>query len=78
MANEKQVEQEESLPLLEGTEADAFQVELPVDGGRTLSCTVRRRPGNASCERQTVQVLLSFKDPFFGECAASKELLLHW
>ncbi|CDI84940.1 hypothetical protein EPH_0013730 [Eimeria praecox] len=62
MASEKPQELQKQLSLLEGAEADTFHQEFPVDGGRTLSCTV----------------LLSFKEPFFGGKDASKQLLLHW
>ncbi|CDJ32881.1 alpha-glucan water dikinase 1, putative [Eimeria mitis] len=78
MAKEKLADQQESSPRLEGAESDAFHLDLPVDGGRTLSCTVRRLPEKTSSDGQNVQVLLSFKEPFFGESGANKELLLHW
>lgn len=79
MANEKQEQQQqEALPLLEGADANACVVELPVDGGRCLLCTVRRHPESSGSDREVAQVLFSFKEPFFGPHEASKKLLLHW
>ncbi|CDJ46284.1 alpha-glucan water dikinase 1, putative [Eimeria brunetti] len=78
MANKKREEKQKSLPPVEDSEADEFLQELPVDGGRTLTCRVRRRRENANSDEQVMQVLLSFNKPFFGGNETSKELLLHW
>ena len=71
-------QQEALLPLLEGADTDSFVLELPVEGGRTLVCTVRRHTEQSQNQKETVQVLLSFKGPFFGSHEAHRELLLHW
>lgn len=67
-----------ALPLLEEAESDSFVVEFPVEGGRTLVCTTRRHPEQAADGREIVQVVFSFKAPFFGEHEAGRELFLHW
>lgn len=70
--------QQASLPLLEGGSADSFVLELPVEGGRTLVCTVRQHPEHAVDDSEIVQVVLSFREPFFGQHEAGRELFLHW
>lgn len=71
-------QQDAALPMLEGGSADSFALELPVEGGRTLVCTVRRHPEQAGDDRETVQLLLSFREPFFGQHEAGRDLFLHW
>ncbi|OEH76639.1 alpha-glucan water dikinase [Cyclospora cayetanensis] len=75
---ETQQESKFALPILEGSDADSLVVEFPVEGGRTLVCTVRRHPEPIAAETETVQVLLSFKAPFFMPHEGNKELFLHW
>lgn len=67
-----------ALPLLEGAGADAFVTELPVEGGRTLVCTIKRHQKQGEDGREIVQVLLSFKEAFFPQHDAGRELFLHW
>lgn len=73
--------------LVGGEEAaNDFVLELPVEGNRMLRCTVRRSPeentinGNANENEneERVQVLMSFKEPFFPKHEEGRELYLHW
>ncbi|KAL8429187.1 hypothetical protein ACSSS7_006746 [Eimeria intestinalis] len=65
-------------PLLEEAGSDDCLHEFTVDGGRRLLCTVRRHPEQTPDDPDTLQVLLSFKESFFGPHESGKELLLHW
>lgn len=71
-------QQQAALPLLEEADAGAFVLELPVEGGRTLVCTVRRHPERIADDGETVQLLLSFREPFFDVHEGDRQLFLHW
>ncbi|KAL8455396.1 hypothetical protein Emag_000780 [Eimeria magna] len=65
-------------PLLEEAGSDDCVHEFGVEGGRRLLCTVRRHPEQTPDDPDTLQVLFSFKESFFGPHETGKELFLHW